>query len=409
MRERPSGQRGDADRDHRAGNQPARKVEPTETAAPPAAPMTSVSSVSRILARLGMANAIDAGIRLTPPYGKSARAGTNASRDCSNARARAGDGPPASSRSARPGMPSRGTRGGYFALSAAAFLHSDAEFLALLAVQGPWRRLPSSIRARLRCAVLLGLLFRRRLVFGLSQPRAMAGAVVCANAGPSAARRRRRSRWQAGRYCHHGAPRIEGRAQRSRCDAEPRMNEQLRRGSAPQYFDRTNRSRVVASRGCARMGACRSPCPKETKDDHSSKNTVRDCGVGFCRARGDVAGACPDRAGMQRQIPGRQDRRHARRPEVERLPQSAMRRRRRGGAPPPRPLPPPARAGSAEAAKPAEGSRDAAAAARACRQARRCIRPPSIRNIPRKAPARRACTPASISTTPTRPPTPMAA
>ena len=37
------------------------------------------------------------------------------------------------------------------------------------------------------------------------------------------------------------------------------------------------------------------------------------------------------------------------------------------------------------------------------RQAPRSIRTPSIRNIPRRPPARRACTPAWISTTPTRP------
>ena len=42
---------------------------------PPAAPRTSVSSVPRILARSAMAVEIDAGIRLTPPYGKSAMAG----------------------------------------------------------------------------------------------------------------------------------------------------------------------------------------------------------------------------------------------------------------------------------------------------------------------------------------------
>ena len=42
---------------------------------PPAAPMTSVSSVPRILARSATAEDIEAGIRLTPPYGKSAREG----------------------------------------------------------------------------------------------------------------------------------------------------------------------------------------------------------------------------------------------------------------------------------------------------------------------------------------------
>jgi hypothetical protein len=54
--------------------------------APPAVPMASVSSTLRILMRLGMANAIGAGIWLTPPYGKSRRRGQMRQRDCSNAR-----------------------------------------------------------------------------------------------------------------------------------------------------------------------------------------------------------------------------------------------------------------------------------------------------------------------------------
>ena len=72
--------------------------------------------------------------------------------------------------------------------------------------------------------------------------------------------------------------------------------------------------------------------PKETRDDYSSKNTGRDCDVGFGCAGDDVAGECPDRAGMQRQIPGGENRRHARWPEVERLPESPVRRRRNGRA-----------------------------------------------------------------------------
>src|SRR5215203_4827511 len=68
--------------------------------------------------------------------------------------------------------------------------------------------------------------------------------------------------------------------------------------------------------------------PKETRDDYSSKNTGRDCGVGFGCVCDDFAGERPDRAGMQRQIPGCEIRRHARRPEVERLPESPVRRRR---------------------------------------------------------------------------------
>src|SRR5471032_1965882 len=48
---------------------------------PPAAPITSVSSTLRVLARLGMAEAIDAGMRLTPPYGKSGQRGQMRQRD----------------------------------------------------------------------------------------------------------------------------------------------------------------------------------------------------------------------------------------------------------------------------------------------------------------------------------------
>src|ERR1700687_2570751 len=58
-----------------------------KNSAPPAAPITSVSSTLRVLMRLGMANAIDAGIRLTPPYGKSPQKRQMRQRDCSNARA----------------------------------------------------------------------------------------------------------------------------------------------------------------------------------------------------------------------------------------------------------------------------------------------------------------------------------
>ena len=49
--------------------------------APPAEPIASVSSTLRVLVRLGMADAIDAGMRLTPPYGKSASQGQMRLRD----------------------------------------------------------------------------------------------------------------------------------------------------------------------------------------------------------------------------------------------------------------------------------------------------------------------------------------
>ena len=139
--------------------------------------------------------------------------------------------------------------------------------------------------------------------------------------------------------------------------------------------------------------------PKETRDDYSSKNTGRDCGVGFGCLCDDFAGQRPDRAGMQRQIPGGESRRHVGRPEVERLPQGAVRRRRcsRTG-----------RCGSgcrAQGREEGEPPRRNPRKPRRLphRQAPRSIRTPSIRNIPRRPPARRACTPAWTSTMPTRP------
>src|ERR1700692_2732182 len=48
---------------------------------PPAAPVASVSSTLRVLARLGMASAIAARIWLTPPYGKSVDRGQMRQRD----------------------------------------------------------------------------------------------------------------------------------------------------------------------------------------------------------------------------------------------------------------------------------------------------------------------------------------
>ncbi len=61
-----------------------------KNSAPPAAPIASVSSTLRVLVRVGRANAIDAGIRLTPPYDKYPRSGQmrpgTAAGKCSNAR-----------------------------------------------------------------------------------------------------------------------------------------------------------------------------------------------------------------------------------------------------------------------------------------------------------------------------------
>src|SRR5258708_5284162 len=77
----------------------------------------------------------------------------------------------------------------------------------------------------------------------------------------------------------------------------------------------------IAAFSC--FGAALGSCPRlvrplrETKDDVSSKAIVRSGGGRFCRVRGDRAGAGADHAGMQREIPGRQDRRNTERPEVE--------------------------------------------------------------------------------------------
>src|SRR5205823_8649408 len=120
---------------------------------PPALPTASVSSTLRILTRLGMANAIDAGIRLTLPYGKPLAQGqihhAHAAmrawlwRQCLSAMPRCDDNSRRSLRLVSRGLPAFGT-----------------EFLALLAVQpfgiGLFRAFE-----RGRGAGLPGFLFRR--------------------------------------------------------------------------------------------------------------------------------------------------------------------------------------------------------------------------------------------------------
>jgi hypothetical protein len=74
--------------------------------------MTIVSSVPRILARSAMAEDIDVGIRLTPPYGKSAIE-VQMRHAIAAMQGDAGDGPPASSKIRKaPTRPSRRRRGG---------------------------------------------------------------------------------------------------------------------------------------------------------------------------------------------------------------------------------------------------------------------------------------------------------
>src|SRR5439155_14853958 len=137
---------------------------------PPAAPMTSVSSVPRILARSATAEDIEAGIRLTPPYGKSAREG-QMRHAIAAMRGGAGGGPPATSKNAEgPIRPSRRRAGRLLRLFGGGLLAVGAEFLAFLAVKslgiGLLRTFERGGGAR-----LLGLLFRRRLAFALGRLR----------------------------------------------------------------------------------------------------------------------------------------------------------------------------------------------------------------------------------------------
>src|SRR6202171_4349256 len=182
-----------------------------KNSAPPAAPITSVSSTLRVLVRLGMANAIGAGIWLTAPYGKSPHRGQMRQRTCSNARS--GTALHASSvlpreggisgiryrgvlrcgltdirrachrarPEARPDADAMQYSGcsDHFALAAAAFLHSDMNFLRSL----PWTPLVSASVEHSSDAAVRG--FSAFLSAGaiFAAVAGVAGAVVCANAG----------------------------------------------------------------------------------------------------------------------------------------------------------------------------------------------------------------------------------
>src|SRR5947209_10391519 len=163
--------------------------------APPAMPIASVSSTLRILARVGMANAIETGIRLTPPYGKYHRARQMRQSDAALRVGSRCSGPLASAEQAgakhRPGLrarrsafrrsPSPLLRGGWvdgydFGLAApslAAFLHSDMNFLRSL----PWTPLVSASFEHSSEAAVRGF-----SIF-FSAFGAAAGEVVCENAG----------------------------------------------------------------------------------------------------------------------------------------------------------------------------------------------------------------------------------
>ena len=171
------------------------------------------------------------------------------------------------------------------------------------------------------------------------------------------------------------------------------------------YFGAAEGSRLFRAPVAALGWRSQFVSARETKDDLSSQIIVRSCGIGFCRVRGHRAGAGADHAGMQCEISGRQDRGHPERAEVERFPQGPVRRgcdrHAAAAAPAAAPAAPPA-------PKEAEAKPKKEAAPRPLRHRRRpsampCSRTRSIRNMPRKAPARGACTPASINTMPTRP------
>src|SRR5437899_8323179 len=160
-----------------------------KNSAPPAVPITSVSSTLRVLARLGMATASDAGIWLTAPYGKSLHRGQMRQRDCSNAC-------PCTPTPSRHAPRMRGIqyhealqlnyngRGlavvpRHFALSADVFLHSDMNFLRSL----PWRLLVSASFEHSSDAAVRGLaaFFSAGAIFVAGS--AFAGAVLAAGAG----------------------------------------------------------------------------------------------------------------------------------------------------------------------------------------------------------------------------------
>src|SRR6476620_8713792 len=144
--------------------------------APPAAPIASVSSTWRILARLGMANAIDARIRLTLPYGKSRHGGQM--RHAHAAMHAPGYGVP---------LPLPQHRY-HFAFSAAAFLHWERNFLRSL----PLSPLASASFEHSSEAAVRGFsaFFSAGAIFGagVAAGAGVAGAVVCANAEPISSR-----------------------------------------------------------------------------------------------------------------------------------------------------------------------------------------------------------------------------
>jgi hypothetical protein len=144
--------------------------------------MTIVSSVPKILARSAMAEDIDAGIRLTPPYGKSAiavqmrhaiaamQATPAIARRRHRKFARSGHGPRAGGGAANS------------AFAAAAFLHSRRNFLRSL----PLSPLASASFEHSSEAAVRGFsaFFSAGALASVLVASVLAGAVVCADAAP---------------------------------------------------------------------------------------------------------------------------------------------------------------------------------------------------------------------------------
>ena len=85
-RERPPGERGDADRDHRAGNQPARQVRPQKQQAAGGADDERLERVEDFGA-VGNGRRHRCGDQGHAALWQIRHGGTNAPRDCSNAQA----------------------------------------------------------------------------------------------------------------------------------------------------------------------------------------------------------------------------------------------------------------------------------------------------------------------------------
>src|SRR5882757_5399153 len=155
-----------------------------KNSSPPALPIASVSSALRILSRLGIADAIDAGIRVTPPYGKSAPWGQMQPCDAAmRAITSPQKGEVIQSQQCRGKKTSD-----YFAaapgLSPAALRHSERNFLRSL----PCRPLASASLEHSSEAAVCGFSAFGALASALGAASlaagAAAGAVVCADAEP---------------------------------------------------------------------------------------------------------------------------------------------------------------------------------------------------------------------------------